>query len=91
MFGLACGGKKMYMMWFDDSTKKTAAAKIEEAVAAYVRHFKSKPNTVLVNQADLEIVSGVQVRSANYVRRHNFWVGWEDPKAVKELVVELAS
>jgi hypothetical protein len=81
----------MYMMWYDDSTKKTAASKIEEAVAAYIRHFKTKPNIVLVHQSDLEPVSGVRVRSVNYVRRNNFWVGWEDPKAAPELIAELAS
>ncbi|NJR53038.1 MAG: hypothetical protein HC780_29255 [Leptolyngbyaceae cyanobacterium CSU_1_3] len=70
----------MYMMWFDDSMKKTAALKIEEAVEAYVRHFKSKPNIVLVNEADLDQVQGLRIRSVGYVRRHNFWVGWEDPK-----------
>lgn len=71
----------MYMMWFDDNAKKPVTAKIEEAVAAYVRHFKSRPNVVLVNEADLEPVGNVRVRSASYVRRHNFWVGWEDPAA----------
>jgi hypothetical protein len=71
----------MYMMWFDDSAKKTPALKIEEAVAAYIRHFKSQPNVVLVNEADVQLVQGVRVRSASYVRQHNFWVGWEDPAA----------
>ena len=42
----------MYMMWFDDNNKKPVARKIEEAVAAYVRHFKTRPNVVLVNEAD---------------------------------------
>jgi hypothetical protein len=68
-------------MWFDDSAKKPAALKIEEAVEAYIRHFKSQPNVVLVNEADVEPVKGVRVRSAAYVRQHNFWVGWEDPAA----------
>jgi hypothetical protein len=70
----------MYMMWFDDSIKKTSALKIEEAVEAYVRHFKAKPNVVLVNEADVDQVKGLQIRSVNYVRRHNYWVGWEDPR-----------
>lgn len=69
----------MYMMWFDDSAKKTAAAKIGEAVDAYVRHFRMRPNLVLVNEADLQAVAGVTVRSVSYVRRNNYWVGWEDP------------
>jgi hypothetical protein len=72
----------MYMMWFDDNLKKPTNMKIEEAVAAYMRHFKARPNVVLVNEADLEAVNGVKVRSAAYVRRYNFWVGWEDPASV---------
>jgi hypothetical protein len=71
----------MYMMWFDDNAKKSPALKIEEAVAAYVRHFKRSPNIVLVNEADVESVNGIRIRSASYVRQHNFWVGWEDPAA----------
>lgn len=66
------------MMWFDDSAKKSAELKIGEAIEAYIRHFKSKPNVVLVNVDEQVQVSGVQVRSASYIRRHNFWVGWED-------------
>jgi len=72
----------MYMMWFDDSAKKPVAEKIADAVAAYIRHFSTRPNVVLVNEADLQAVSGVRVRSASYVCRNNFWVGWEDPAGV---------
>jgi hypothetical protein len=72
----------MYMMWFDDNTKKAVGAKIEEAVAAYMHHFKTRPNVVLVNEADIATVNGVKVRSASYIRRDNFWVGWEDPASV---------
>lgn len=68
----------MYMMWFDDSAKKAATLKIEEAIAAYVRHFKAAPNVVLVNERDQVEVDGILVRAESYVRRDNFWVGWED-------------
>jgi hypothetical protein len=68
----------LYMMWFDDSAKKPAVAKIEEAVAAYMRHFNARPNVVLVNESDRAEVTGVQVRSEAYVRRDNFWVGYEE-------------
>jgi hypothetical protein len=77
---MVIGSVAMYMMWYDDSAKKAVGAKIEEAVEAYMRHFKTRPNVVLVNEADLEKVSGVLVRSAAYVRRNNFWVGWEEQK-----------
>ena len=68
----------MYLFWYDDSTKKTTALKIQEAIAAYTNRFKSRPNVVLVNEADRAEIKGVQVRSEGYIRRNNFWVGWED-------------
>ncbi len=70
----------MYMMWFDDSTKKTVSVKIEEAIEAYVRHFRSQPNVVLVSEGDRVEMQGVRIRSAQFIRRDNYWVGWEDPK-----------
>lgn len=68
----------LYMMWFDDSAKKTSTDKIAEAVEAYMKHFRARPNVVLVNEAERADVSGVHVRSASYVRRDNYWVGYED-------------
>jgi hypothetical protein len=68
----------LYMMWYDDSAKKPSTAKIEEAVEAYMKHFRARPNVVLVNENDRTDVSGVLVRSASYVRRDNFWVGYEE-------------
>lgn len=69
----------MFMMWYDDG-KKTATDKIAEAVAAYIRHFKTPPNVVLVHPDDKEATAGprITVRAVNYVRAHNFWVGWEE-------------
>ena len=72
---------ELSLMWYDDSGKKSVSLKIEEAVAAYVRHFKSHPNVVLVNEKEVEPVTGVIVRPATYVRLNNFWVGWEDQTA----------
>ena len=68
----------MYLLWYDDNTKKAAKAKIEEAIDAYTDRFKAKPNVVLVNEADRAEINGVLVRSEGYIRRNNFWVGWED-------------
>lgn len=70
----------MYMMWFDDNAKKPTSTKIAEAIAAYKRHFKTQPNVVLVNAAEAPCeVAGASVRVASYVRRHNYWVGIEEP------------
>lgn len=68
----------MYLFWYDDNTKKPTTIKIEEAIAAYTDRFKSRPNVVLVNEADRADIQGVLVRSEGYIRRNNFWVGWED-------------
>jgi hypothetical protein len=76
----------MYLGWFDDNPKKAAALKIQEAIYAYTERFKSQPNVVLVNEADVSPelggpgagLKGVVVRSASFIRRNNFWVGKED-------------
>lgn len=76
----------MYLWWFDDNPKKAPEMKIEEAIAAYVERSRVKPNVVLINEADrAEVkaeVKGVTVRTESYIRRYNFWVGWED--AIKQ-------
>lgn len=68
----------MYLFWYDDSAKKATTLKIEEAIAAYTNRFKTRPNVVLVNEADRTEIKGMLVRSEGYIRRNNFWVGWED-------------
>ena len=68
----------MYLGWYDDTPKKPATLKIEEAVAAYINRFRARPNVVIVNEADRAEVDGVRVRSESYMVRNNFWVGWED-------------
>jgi hypothetical protein len=67
----------MFLMWFDDS-KKPTAQKIAEACARYQERFRSAPNTVLCNEAERIAVTGLVVRSEGYIRRSNFWIGWED-------------
>ena len=68
----------MYLEWWDDNPKKTTAAKIAEAIAAYVARFQARPAEVLaceLDRGELREVDGVPVRSAANVRRHNVWVG----------------
>lgn len=65
-------------MWYDENPKKTAAEKIQEAVAAYVARFNMRPSVVLVNIADYSEVAGIIVRSERTVGIHNFWVGLEE-------------
>lgn len=72
----------MYLGWFDDNPKKAVSLKIEEAIDAYMDRFNVRPNVVLVNEADRTDISGVNVRSEGYIRRNNFWVGWEEAARV---------
>ena len=69
----------MYMMWFDDSTKRPTAEKLQQGADAYRKHFGHGCNVVLVNEADKDAPApeGVTVRSAGHVRRYNYWFGWE--------------
>lgn len=81
-----------YLMWFDDNPKIPARQKINEAIAAYQRRFKTRPNVVLVSEGDNGVLNdptetvehdGVQVRGVSFVRRNNFWVGLEKDTAQK--------
>ncbi len=67
-----------YLVWYDESAKKSAAEKIQEAIAAYVARFAIAPNLVLVNSADQAQVDGVLIRSERTVQPNNFWVGVND-------------
>jgi hypothetical protein len=67
----------MYLGWYDDNGKKTTAEKIAEACAAYVTRFGTRPNIVLVNEAERVEVEGLTIRVEKYIRRNNFWIGYE--------------
>jgi hypothetical protein len=67
-----------YLVWYDESAKKSASEKIQEAIAAYVARFAAAPNLVLVNAADQAEVGGVLVRSERTVQPNNFWVGMQE-------------
>lgn len=82
----------MYYGWFDDNPKLSAELKIQDAVAAYMRRFGKRPNIVLVNEADIAEIKGLTVRAEHFIRRHNFWVGYEDAtKAVEPILVPVAA
>lgn len=68
-----------YLVWYDENTKKSAAEKIQEAIAAYVARFTLAPTLVLVNTTDQQTaVAGVLIRSERTVQPNNFWVGMLD-------------
>jgi hypothetical protein len=68
----------MFLGWFDDTPKKSAAAKIEEAVERYTGKFGESPNICLVNAADAATLNGIDVRVVEYVRPNHFWVGRDE-------------
>jgi hypothetical protein len=74
----------MYYGWFDDNPKTPAALKIQDAIDAYIRRFSKRPNVVLVNEADIVELQGMTIRPESFIRRNNFWVGYEEvAKAVE--------
>lgn len=83
-------GDVMYYGWFDDNPKMTAADKIQDAIDAYVRRFHKRPNVVLVNEIDVAEIQGMAVRAENFMRRNNFWVGYENAKKVAEPMIDIA-
>ena len=75
----------MYLGWFDDNPKKSAAAKIAEAAGAYEARNGFAPNVALVSADDAGAqVAGVTVHAQGYIRRNNYWVGWKrNPQSVE--------
>ena len=57
----------LYFVWYDDNQKKLVADKIQEAIAAYVNRFATRPSLVLVNA--VSSMSGRPVGLATGPRR----------------------
>lgn len=68
----------LYFVWYDDSPKKPAVDKLQEAIVAYVERFKMPPILVLVNAADNLELAGIAVRCERTVQPNTFWLGFED-------------
>jgi hypothetical protein len=65
-----------YFVWYDESPQKTAAEKIDEAMAAFHTRFARAPHLVLVHSADQTTVVGeMEIRTEPSVQRNNFWLG----------------
>lgn len=63
-----------FLLCFDDS-KKATTEKVVAAIAAYRERFGQAPTVVITNEREYVEVAGVEVRSAEYVRPNNFWIG----------------
>jgi hypothetical protein len=64
-----------YYAWLDIDKRHTPAEKIAGAIAAYRARFGREPEVVLVNEADLCVVAGVDVQSTPRLCIGNVWVG----------------
>jgi hypothetical protein len=71
----------LFFVWYDDSPKKLAGEKLQDAIAAYVQRFKTPPNLVLVNAVDRLELRDVTVRCERTVQPNTFWLGFEDHAA----------
>lgn len=67
-----------FFVWYDDTPKKLAADKLQEAIAAYVNRFRIAPKLVLANAADALGPSGLTVRYEHTVQPNTFWLGYEE-------------
>jgi hypothetical protein len=68
----------LFFVWYDDSPKKPALDKLQDAIVAYVERFKVAPSLVLVNAADKLELASVVVRCERTVQPNTFWLAYED-------------
>jgi hypothetical protein len=65
----------LYLHWFDDS-KRPTATKIGEACAAYENKFGTRPDRILVSEADKDaVIPGCEVKAERRIGPHNYQVG----------------
>jgi hypothetical protein len=65
----------MFLMWYDDGTKKTTAQKITEGCAAYAARFKMAAGVVLVSEGETVAIEGLDIRPLARIERNSFHIG----------------
>lgn len=81
-----------FLMWYDDNPKLSVAHKIEDAIGAYRHRFpQTTPTLVLVNEAEVTEVAGIEVRGMATVHRNTVWVGLEREDQLKEMRLPAAT
>jgi hypothetical protein len=75
----------MYLVWFDDTTKKTTQEKIDEAIERFQDRFGFAPDHCLVSESHAVEHPHVEVRPVRYVRPGYFQVGAEDETMARAL------
>lgn len=73
----------MFLLWYDDTKKKSAEDKILEGVKRYVERFGETPNICLVSPSEMVQAQGLLVRPAAHVRPNNYWIGVESDAGIK--------
>ncbi len=73
----------MFLGWFDDTPRKSATSKIEEAVERYIAKFGEEPDLCLLNEANATEYKDLEIKVVEYVRPNHFWVGKEDALPAK--------
>ena len=68
----------LFFVWYDDSPKKLTSDKLQEAIAAYVQRFRTRPTLVLINAADQLEHTDIMVRSERTVQPNTFWLGHDE-------------
>ena len=68
------------MLWYDDDKKRTMDEKIRRAVDYYQEKYGRMPNLCLINpnlaaNGDGQTLEMIELRTANNVLPHHFWVG----------------
>jgi hypothetical protein len=64
------------MLWFDNDSKTTLAAKVQRAAEYYHTKYGCAPNLCLVNpKAGTADVSGIEVRSLRSILPGHLWIG----------------
>lgn len=72
------------MLWFDDDNSRSVEEKVLRAARHYEKKYGSEPTLCyvhpsMVNGAGVN-ANGVEVRTANTVLPHHFWLGHEETK-----------
>ena len=78
---------KVGMLWFDDDGSRTVEDRISRAAKHYVSKYGSTPTLCYVHPSMLDgnrlDANGVEVRTANSILPHHFWLGQDEGKARK--------
>ena len=75
------------MLWFDDRSERTVEEKIQRAASHYASKYGDMPTLCYVHPSTMNgdslTANNIEVRTANTVLPHHFWLGQENGKQRK--------